>query len=224
MTDHDELIRRRLVAELDFEPSLDAVHLTVAVRDGVAILSGQVASLAQKEAASAAAARIAGVRAIAQEIQVIAPQDRETDAALGLRIADCLAWASALPEGGVVAEVSAGVVTLRGEVEWDHQRRSAQAIVSGLKGVVNVINLVTLKARHRPHDIQKQIEASLARHTLAHRGMRVSEKAGLVTLSGEVQSLFDREAVERMAWSVPGVGGVLNQLTVVARGAGELRD
>ena len=42
--------------------------------------------------------------------------------------------------------VDKGWITLRGEVEWDYQRRSAEKAVRNLMGVVGVSNQITIKA------------------------------------------------------------------------------
>lgn len=73
---------------------------------------------------------------------------------------------------------------------------------------------MTRKARGPLSGIQEQVEASLRRRALSTRRMHVAASGGLVTLTGEVPSLFDKESAERAAWSVPGVGGVHNLLTV----------
>ena len=67
----DKLLRQFVVDELDFEPSIDAADIGVAVEDGVVTLSGHVADYAQKVAAERAAWRVKGVKAIAQEIELL---------------------------------------------------------------------------------------------------------------------------------------------------------
>ena len=54
-------------------PSIDAAHIGVAANAGVVTLTGQVQSFAQKVAAERAAARVKGVRALAEEIEVRLP-------------------------------------------------------------------------------------------------------------------------------------------------------
>jgi hypothetical protein len=74
----DALLRKEIVEELEFEPSLEATHIGVAVDDGVVTLTGHVGSYAEKVAAERAASRVKGVRAIAQEIEVRYPRDKRT--------------------------------------------------------------------------------------------------------------------------------------------------
>jgi osmotically-inducible protein OsmY len=79
--------------ELEYEPSLNAAHIGVAANKGVITLTGHVSSYAQKQAAIAAARRIKGVRAIADEIQVRYPSDRKTsDEEIAGRALGILGW------------------------------------------------------------------------------------------------------------------------------------
>jgi osmotically-inducible protein OsmY len=214
----DETLRSRVFSELDFEPSVGAGEITVTVRNGVVTLTGHVSSLAQKLAAKQAVARVRGVRAIAQEIEVTPPQEVRADEDLAQRAANVLAWASALPENAIQVEVAHGVVTLSGEVEWDYQRRVAEQEVRGLAGVIDVKNLITLKFHHPTADIKGRIEEALGRSAMDTKAVRISVEDGVVILAGSVGSWFDSDNTERVAWSVPGVRAVDNRLVIEAAG------
>lgn len=77
MTDKD--LRRDVLDELDFDPSLNAAEIGVAVLDGVVILTGHVGSYAEKVEAENAVRRVRGVRAVAQEVEVRYPETRKID-------------------------------------------------------------------------------------------------------------------------------------------------
>jgi hypothetical protein len=71
----------------------------VAVAKGVVTLTGHVSSYAQKIAAEAAARRVKGVRAIAQEIEVrFAFEKKDADDEFAKRVADILQWDSMVPD------------------------------------------------------------------------------------------------------------------------------
>lgn len=55
--------------ELQWEPTIHAAEIAVAVKDGVVTLSGHVDSYAKKGAAERAVKRVSGVKAIAEEIR-----------------------------------------------------------------------------------------------------------------------------------------------------------
>jgi osmotically-inducible protein OsmY len=55
-------LRQNVLDELEYEPSIDAEHIGVAVDKGVVTLTGHVGSYAEKQAAIAAVRRVKGVR------------------------------------------------------------------------------------------------------------------------------------------------------------------
>src|SRR4051812_44248933 len=69
----DTDLQREVMDELRWEPSLNEAHIGVSVRNGVVTLSGHVDSYAEKWGAEAAAKRLHGVRAIANELEVRLP-------------------------------------------------------------------------------------------------------------------------------------------------------
>src|SRR5690242_14514660 len=66
----DDTTRQEVIAELEWEPSINAAVLGVAVDNGVVTLSGHVENYLQKSTAEEAAMRVRGVRAVAQQIEV----------------------------------------------------------------------------------------------------------------------------------------------------------
>ena len=59
----DSELRRKVIAELDWDPSIDNSAIGVAVKDGVVTLSGSVVNYSQKKNAERAAKHVAGVKA-----------------------------------------------------------------------------------------------------------------------------------------------------------------
>ena len=92
-------LRQDVVDELEFEPSIDAASIGVAVDDGVVTLTGHVPNYAQKLFVETAVRRVRGVRAIAQEIQVRYPSDPKTsDDEIAKRALDALRLDVTVPE------------------------------------------------------------------------------------------------------------------------------
>src|SRR4051794_7444105 len=69
----DSELQREVLNELKWEPSVDAAHIGVSVKDGIVTLAGHVTSYAEKYAAERAAKRVHGVRAVANELEVKLP-------------------------------------------------------------------------------------------------------------------------------------------------------
>jgi osmotically-inducible protein OsmY len=135
----DKLIRDDVLDELDFEPSIDATNIGVAVDDGVVTLTGHVSSYAEKTAAECAARRVRGVRAIAQEIEVRYPSEKTTaDEEIAKRVLTVLNWDAMIPQDAVKVTVQKAWVTLSGELDWQYQKKAAEDAVRKLSGVTGV--------------------------------------------------------------------------------------
>src|SRR5689334_3196709 len=72
---NDRELRQNILHELEFEPSVAAENIGVAVENGVVTLTGHVRSFAEKAVAERVVNRVKGVRAIAQEIAVRLPSN-----------------------------------------------------------------------------------------------------------------------------------------------------
>src|SRR6185437_9895130 len=70
---NDKDLQTAVTDELTFNPGIDAAHLVVLANDGVVTLSGEVASLPEWHAAKRAALRVAGVKALAEDMVVRDP-------------------------------------------------------------------------------------------------------------------------------------------------------
>ena len=66
----DAQIKNEVEAVLAWELAVDAAHVAVAVKDGVVTLAGHLDTFAEKCMAERAVRRVAGVKAIVQNIDV----------------------------------------------------------------------------------------------------------------------------------------------------------
>ena len=213
----DTSLRQDIIDELDFEPSVNAAHIGVAVDNGVVTLSGHVCSYAEKYAAEQAVKRVKGVRAIAQEIDVRYPNDLKTaDDEIAKRALNILRWSAVVPQDTVQVKVQDGWVTLTGQVDWQFQRTAAENEIRKLSGVAGVINSITIKSHVQSVDVKRKIEDALKRSAeVEAAGIRVSLLGnGKVALDGKVHDWKERDAVSRAAWSAPGVAEVHDLMTV----------
>lgn len=212
----DKQVRQMIIDELDFEPSIDAAAIGVAVENGVATLSGHVGSYAEKLAVEQAVRRVRGVRAIAEEIQIRYPADKKIhDDEIAKRALDIIAWNAIVPDA-VTVKVEKGWVHLTGTVAWHFQREAAEAAVRRLSGVLGVSNRIEIREAAKVPDVKRKIEDALKRSAELEAGairVRVDE-GGKVTLEGKVHAWYERDLAERAAWSAPGVRAVDDHLTV----------
>ncbi|TAJ73919.1 MAG: BON domain-containing protein [Phenylobacterium sp.] len=217
MTEPSDLkIQKDVLAELAFEPQVDAAAIGVAVQDGVVTLSGHVPALAQKTAAEAAARRVKGVRAIAQEIDVRLPDDLgQTDDTIAARAVDILGW-SALPQVSTIhVSVEDGWISLAGHVEWAYQRDEAERALRGLAGVRGIRNEIAVTPHATPEDVEEHIARAFHRNAELERSqVKVDVDGSKVTLKGRVKTWYEQDMAERAAWSTPGVTSVVDEIEI----------
>lgn len=213
-TDAD--LKRDVTAELAWDPAVKATAIGVAVKDGVVTLTGHLETFAEKYAAERALRRVAGVQAIALELDVkLSPDHKRSDTDIATSAEQALKWNTLVPLEDIRLTVDHGWVTLRGEVEWDYQRRSAEEAIRPLMGVVGISNEITLRIKPKAADLSRKIEDALMRQALREaKKIQVGVDGTTVTLNGTVHSWHERDAVQGVAWAAPGVHAVINQLRV----------
>ena len=213
----DLQLRRDVLDELEWEPSLDAGEIGVTVAGGIVTLNGCREELCREGfAAGQAAERVRGVRAIANDIEVRLPGTAQrTDAEIARAAADALRWRNLVAEGQIKVSVTKGWITLEGDVDWQFQRDSAYEAVRHLVGVHGVTNLIELKPHASATEVKSRIESAFRRSAeLDARKVQVETRGGKVTLRGDVSSRSERQEAERMAWSAPGVAEVENLILI----------
>jgi len=214
MPDFD--LRQDVLDELDFDPSINAAQIGVAVEKGIVTLSGHVSSYAEKIAAERIALRVRGVRGVAQEIEVRYPDEKkDADDEIAQRAAKILEWDSGVPLNKIKVKVERGYITLSGAVDWQFQRKAAETAVHKLSGVRGVINTIVVHPSVDAFDIKRRIENALKRNAeLEADEIRVTASEGRVTLEGKVHAWSEREIAQQAAWAAPGVVSVDDRLTL----------
>lgn len=216
MKDGDLKLKKHVEDELSWEPSVNAAAIGVGVTDAIVTLSGYVDSYAAKQRAEGVVMGIHGVRALANELEVRLPIDNvRKDEDIARTAASVLSWNIFIPQDRIKVQVSHGVLTLEGDVDWHYQKILAEAAMNHLMGVKSIQNRITIKAKPLHKGVQARIESALKRNAeMNARRIQVRVEDHEIVLSGTVQSLRVRQMVEQAAWKAPGVSRVINNITV----------
>ena len=212
----DKQIQQDVMAELSWEPSVNAAHIGVEVSDGIVTLTGHVTHYAEKLHAEQAAQRVDGVKALTVEMDVTLPgAGKRSDSDIAQSANSVLRWTTYLPTDHIKIKVENGRISLSGEVEWDYQRQGAVEAVHHLHGVTGVNNQITLKPQASASVVKADIEAALKRRAQRHaQAISVEVQGGDVTLTGIVNSWSERALAINSAWRAPGVRNVNDNMTV----------
>ena len=212
----DDEIQKDIMEQIKWEPYLKASEIGVAVKNGVVTLSGHVDSYPKKLAAENAAKKIAGVKAIAEDIQIgVSPAQDRSDTEIAEAIINAIKWHTAVREEKIKVKVENGIVKLEGEVEWEFERQKVKTAIENISGVRAVHNLIVIKPQATPTDVERKIRAAFHRSATIDSGKINAEVIGnKVILRGNVRSFVEKEDAENAAWSAPGVLSVESHLKV----------
>lgn len=213
----DERIREDVEAELDYEPSLDSTAIVVEVSDGIITLTGTVPAWCDRRRAEYAAMRVMGARAVANELVVPVNGGFELSEAADLArgVIEVLKLNVLVPSASVHASICNGVVVIDGEVEWEYQRKAAEDALSCLRGVRGVVNDITVRPSVKASAVGTKVRAAFLRNaTLRPAEVRIRANHGRVVLTGHVCSWGEKRLAARVAWSVPGVTWVADEIEV----------
>lgn len=201
---------------IKWEPLLNAAEIGVIVEDGVVSLTGVVDSYAKKLEAENAAKKVAGVRAVVEKIEVeFSNLWNKSNADIAADVLKALKDNWSVPNDKVTVKVEDGWITLEGELPWHYQKEAAKNAVNYLTGVKGVINNIKIKSETHNTIEKKDVENALARNwSINANDITVKVTGTKVTLTGKVNSWYQKDEAGRIAWNTPGIWSVDNELLV----------
>lgn len=212
----DMQLHQDVLEALAAEPRLASANIGIAVRNGVVTLSGFCENHAQKVIAEKICNRLAGIRGLAEEIQVNPPgEHRRTDEAIVGAILNVLKWNTMVPAEAIQVKVEHGWVTLSGSVAWQYEKIETEKAIRYVQGIRGISNKIAVTPSATIGDVQSSISKAFQR-TATQEASRiaVTTDGNVVTLSGHVSSWAEYKEAERAALAVPGVAEVHNELKV----------
>ena len=212
----NEELQKDVQDAIKWEPLLNAAEIGVTAKDGVITLSGIVSSYAKKMEAEGAAKSVAGVKAVVEKI-IIDFGETVTidDNKIADEILNAFKWNWDIPNNTLKVKVEDGWVTLEGVLEWNYQKEAARHSASKQLGVRGVVNEVIVRSESGDEVEKKDIELALARNwSVSTQNIMVRVSGNRVSLTGTVESLYQKDEAARIAWNAPGVWTVDNELEI----------
>jgi osmotically-inducible protein OsmY len=212
----DSEIERDVREELQWDPDLNGEDIAISVKNGVVTLAGFTHSYTDRLEAELAAKRVAGVHAVANDIEVRLPAiDQRPDPDIAKDAVAALKSELPISHDKIKVIVKDGWITLEGAVEWQYQKTTAGTAVRKVKGVKGVTNVITVKPKVQPTELKRKIQEAFKRNAeLDANRIEVEANGSEVTLKGTVRSWMEREEAERVAWSAPGITNVEDRIVV----------
>jgi osmotically-inducible protein OsmY len=145
-----------------------------------------------------------------------------TDNEIERDIEDELRWDPSLANDDIAVAVRDGVVTLAGYVKSYLDKWHAERAAGKVKGVKAIANNLTVKLpssseRTDPEIARAVVDALKWNVSVPNDRIKAKVDNGWVTLEGDVDWHFQREAAERSVRWITGVKGVTNLVTVRVR-------
>jgi osmotically-inducible protein OsmY len=190
----DKAIGDAVQVVLKRDPKVPVEKVGISVTNGVVTLTGEVNNLLARERAVALAETVRGVRAVVGIIKVIPPFMLK-DGEIRGHVEDALMEEPAEDSHKATVTVSGNVVTLTGTVNSWQEKRLAEEVAKGVKGVTGVNNLLAVRNDgNRPDtEVKADVERTLKWDTLVdHEAIGVEAKGGVVKLFGKVGSAAEK--------------------------------
>lgn len=202
---------------IQWEPDLSTTAIDVIAKDGVVTLTGNVDSYTKKQAVEAAAKNVKGVKVVVEKIDILLSgiAGSKADNEIADEILESLKWAWEVPKDKVKITVENGCITLEGELEWHYQQEALKKAVSKQAGIKSITDKITIKNVSKDSIEKKDIENALERDwSIDMARINVEVTCNNVRLNGTVNSFYQKDKAERIAWNAPGVWTVTNELVI----------
>ena len=140
----DAWITTKVKTRLVFEPGIAPLAINVDTRNGIVTLFGGISTEDGKQAAGVEAEKVAGVKLVQNELQVIPTtaekQTEKRDDQIRDSVQQRLATRGALHHDDIDVEVANGVVRLSGSVAQSGDRMIALSLARSTEGVRSVVD------------------------------------------------------------------------------------
>jgi osmotically-inducible protein OsmY len=217
----DEQIEEAVRDAFLYDPRVISFDPEIDVDDGVVTLRGVVHNVRAKKAAEEDARRVVGVWRVVNHLKV-RPEIGVNEDILAQRVREALARDAYVNRYDVTVITHNGEVDLYGTVDSDFEKKRAATVAARIPGVVIVDNHLVSEAaadlsslaEKSDWEIEKDIQNELFWSPFVDDAeVRVSVDDGLVTLTGTVDTWWERQEAREQALE-GGAVAVINRLQV----------
>jgi osmotically-inducible protein OsmY len=136
-------------------------------------------------------------------------------------VLDELSWEPSVTAAHIGVAADSGVVTLTGHVESYAQRHAAEAAVRRVKGVKAVAEEIEVRLPYEAKRSDEEIAGAATRRfewdvSIPRDTVKVTVDKGWVTLTGEVDWNYQKDAASMDVRPLFGVLGVIDRITIKA--------
>jgi osmotically-inducible protein OsmY len=209
------------ISTADIEAALKSEgydHINVSVIDAGAVrLQGDVGLLYDKLRIFEIVSRFPSIKKISNEVFVVT--EELPDQVIQDNIENELQYIYTINDPDEIhVNVSEGSVHLTGTVDFYREKLMAETVVSWQKGVlgcVNDIQIISPDKLYTDQNIDKMVTEILKNRYTIEKQINISVSKGVITLSGQVSSLWAKDAIEKDIHRLVGVDEIIDNLTVI---------
>ncbi len=223
----DNDIRLQLSLRLEIDPWVRDDFVKFSVEEGVVRLYGAVDSLSEKERLISLA-EVRGVIEIDAENLEASPGLRpplerphrplfRSDDELKEALEEAFYQDYRIGRGNIEISVTDGLITLTGAVESIGAKAAAESVAADLPGGDQVFSFLTVSRLEAVSDdqIAEALRERFRGDSVLHQsGFTVEVEESAVTLSGQVETVYQRMRAMRIAANQPGVARVTSRLRI----------
>ncbi len=142
----------------------------------------------------------------------------EKDEIIQKNVLEELKWEPAVNAAEIGVAVNDGIVTLSGSVNYYPEKMAAEAAAKRVRGVRGIALDIQVQLDHlevSDTSIAESVVRAMEWSTnVPDDRIRVHVDNGWVSLEGEVDRLYDKEAVEEVLGNISGIRGITNKIRV----------
>lgn len=152
----------------------------------------------------------------------------KNNAELQKDVQDAIKWEPLLNTAEIDITVKDGVVTLAGTVDSYFQKSEAEDTAKNVAGVKAIIEKIEIKfssdwAKKDDNEIATEVVNALKWNwRIPNDKVKVKVEKGWVTLEGELERNYQKEAAKNAVKNLLGITGVVNNIKIISETQGEI--